>query len=178
MSGTKPFVGITWNLVIIGVYFYKIFQTRFEFHDLSLTQEASNEYKHEDMKIIKLYSVRVFSLPRFMGCRWTSSLAPSTMACISLAWRWTKHCPKVKTFTTERQSLGGCGIATFMVRVTLLATHLLRVFISLWRNSPTRAGAASFLIFLDHTQWHAPLSVGFHWTRYQSVAKTFTWHHK
>jgi hypothetical protein len=26
--------------------------------------------------------------------------------------------------------------------------------LSFWRNSPTRARAASFLRFLDHTQWH------------------------
>jgi hypothetical protein len=27
----------------------------------------------------------------------------------------------------------------------------------LWRNSPTRASAASFLRFLDHTQWHTAI---------------------
>ena len=29
-----------------------------------------------------------------------------------------------------------------------------KLFFSLWRSSPTRAKVASFLRFLDHTQWH------------------------
>ena len=38
--------------------------------------------------------------------------------------------------------------------------------LSLWRNSPTRAKAAPFLRFLDHTHWHTtvartPLDAGF-----------------
>ena len=34
----------------------------------------------------------------------------------------------------------------------------LSLTVCLWRNSPKRARAASFLMFLDHTQWHTTVS--------------------
>ena len=45
--------------------------------------------------------------------------------------------------------------------------------VHLRRNSPTRARAASFSRFIDHT----PQSVGLLWTRDQPVAETVTWQH-
>ena len=49
---------------------------------------------------------------------------------------------------------------------------LLRVRTSLllWRNSPIRARAASFLRFLDHTHTDTPQSVGLLWTSDRLVA--------
>ena len=55
------------------------------------------------------------------------------------------------------------------VRNMILSTHLclvkvkvsvffLFLLLLLWCNSPTRARAASFLRFLDHTQWHTTVS--------------------
>ena len=45
-----------------------------------------------------------------------------------------------------------------------------------WRNSPTRARAALFLRFLDHTQWRAT-DDRFLCTRNRPVANTSTWQH-
>ena len=47
------------------------------------------------------------------------------------------------------------------------------MFFSVWRNSPTRARAASSLKFLDHTH-DTPQSVGLLWTSDRLVAETST----
>ena len=42
----------------------------------------------------------------------------------------------------------------FCFLILISAGHVRYTLYSLWRNSPTRARASSFLRFLDHTKWH------------------------
>ena len=89
-------------------------------------------------------------------------------------WIWLSHLQHFSVVTLPKRwftFVWSCYLMKRKEKIRLCTTNDLSLrFVSLWRNSPTRARVASFMRFLDHTQ-----SVGLLWTRDRPVAETSTW---